>query len=139
MKYAEVSPRELEVAQRLQRGLSTADVALELGLAEGTVKSMTGRIYRALGISSREELVVAKVDTWAKEIFCQQPGCGLLFTPAREGQRFHGDECVRGHARLLKKALEDVDRDDITVAERRWAWELIDADDAWYDRPRRER
>jgi DNA-binding CsgD family transcriptional regulator len=139
MKYAEVSPRELEIAQRLKKGMSTADCARELGLAEGTVKALTARIYRALGISSREELVDAKVETWAKEIFCQQPGCGLLFTPAREGQRFHSEECVRGHARLLREARELVERDDITVQAWRWAWEIIDADDAWYDRPRRER
>src|SRR5687768_3136913 len=138
MKYAEVSPRELEVAQRLQRGMSTADVARELGLAEGTVKGLTARIYRALGISSREELVDAKVETWAKEIFCQQPGCGLPFTPSREGQRFHSEQCARGHARLLKEALELVQRDDVTVERWRWAWDLIDAEDAWYGRPRRK-
>ena len=51
----ELTGREKEVLALIGRGLRNAEVAEEIGLAEGTVASHIKAIYRKLGISSRAE------------------------------------------------------------------------------------
>lgn len=51
-----LSPREEEVLQLLARRETAARIADNLFVAPGTVKAHTSRIYRKLGVRSREEL-----------------------------------------------------------------------------------
>ncbi len=49
--------REWEVVERLLRGLTTAEIAAELGLAPVTVRRHVGSVERKLGVRSRAEVV----------------------------------------------------------------------------------
>lgn len=51
-----LSPREREVARLVVAGLSNHDAAAALGVAESTVKEHLKRIFRKLGVASRQEL-----------------------------------------------------------------------------------
>ena len=51
-----LSPREEEVLQLLARRETAAQISEKLFVAPGTVKAHTSRIYRKLGVRSREEL-----------------------------------------------------------------------------------
>ena len=51
-----LSPREREVARLVARGLSNKDVARELVLSDRTVDNHVYRIFRKLGITSRDQL-----------------------------------------------------------------------------------
>lgn len=51
----ELTQREREVLALISRGLRNADVARQLGMADGTVSTHIKSIYRKLGISSRAE------------------------------------------------------------------------------------
>ena len=51
-----LSPREEEVLQLLARKETTTQIGENLFVAPGTVKAHTSRIYRKLGVRSREEL-----------------------------------------------------------------------------------
>jgi DNA-binding NarL/FixJ family response regulator len=53
-----LSPRQLEVALLVARGLSNKAVADELGVLEGTVKAHMHRIFRKLGVSNRYYLIL---------------------------------------------------------------------------------
>lgn len=50
-----LSARELEVLDCIARGLSNAQVALQLVISLSTVKSHTASIYSKLGVSSRTQ------------------------------------------------------------------------------------
>jgi len=52
-----LSARELEVLRLLATGLTTAEVARELFVSVGTVKSHTGNIYRKLDARNRAEAI----------------------------------------------------------------------------------
>ena len=54
---AELSKRELTILQALQSGRSNKQIAVELFLAEQTVKFHLTNFYRKLGVSSRTEAV----------------------------------------------------------------------------------
>jgi DNA-binding NarL/FixJ family response regulator len=55
-----LTPRQRDVAALLiGTGLSYKQIAAKLGLSEGTLRTHTERIYRALGVHSRPELTVA--------------------------------------------------------------------------------
>ncbi|WP_437314423.1 response regulator transcription factor [Sorangium sp. So ce385] len=55
-----LTPRQRDVAALLVgTGLSYKQIAARLELSEGTVRTHTERIYRALGVHSRPELTVA--------------------------------------------------------------------------------
>ena len=53
-----LSPRQLEIARLVARGLSNKAIADELGLVEGTVKVQMTRIFRELGVPNRFSLIV---------------------------------------------------------------------------------
>lgn len=58
----DLSPREAEVMKHLARGYSPAHTAQALVISESTARTHASRIYRKLGIGTREELI-ALVDS----------------------------------------------------------------------------
>ncbi|MDR7279992.1 response regulator transcription factor [Catenuloplanes atrovinosus] len=57
-----VSPREREVLNLLREGLTVPQIATALGLSESTVKTYLARIYDKLGVTGREQAVIAATD-----------------------------------------------------------------------------
>jgi DNA-binding NarL/FixJ family response regulator len=53
-----ITDRQADVLRLLIRGLSNAEIARELSIAENTVKQHAHAAYRALGVSSRTEVLV---------------------------------------------------------------------------------
>ena len=56
-----LTPREREVLALLARGLSNKRIALELGLAEKTVKAHVGHIFAKLGLTDRTQAALYAV------------------------------------------------------------------------------
>ena len=54
-----LTERQAEVLSRLSRGKTNRDIAQELGLSEGTVKIHITAIFKALGVSSRTQALIA--------------------------------------------------------------------------------
>jgi FixJ family two-component response regulator/AraC-like DNA-binding protein len=55
-RYAQLSPREREVCERMGRGLLNKQIAGELGISERTVKAHRARVMERLGASSAAEV-----------------------------------------------------------------------------------
>ncbi len=53
-----LSPREREIALLVARGLSNKEVARELGVSHGTIKSHMHSILQKIGATSRYSLIV---------------------------------------------------------------------------------
>ena len=53
-----LSNREDEVARLVAQGLTNRDIALRLGIAEGTVKAHLNHVFEKFQIRSRTELAV---------------------------------------------------------------------------------
>ena len=60
--FAALTPRELEILERLAGGLSNKMIAQALDITEGTVKLHVKAILRKLGLRSRVEAAVAAVE-----------------------------------------------------------------------------
>lgn len=54
-----LSPRQHDVLELMQKGLSNREIASELNIAESTVKQHLGVIYQFLGVTTRAEAIVA--------------------------------------------------------------------------------
>ena len=61
-RFAQLSERELDVVRLLARGCSNAEIAGELYLSEGTVKTYVTRTLNKLRLRSRVQVVVAAYD-----------------------------------------------------------------------------
>jgi two-component system nitrate/nitrite response regulator NarL len=57
-----LSPREAEVAALVAKGLRNREIAVELGITEGTVKVFLHSIFDKLGVSNRTELALRSKD-----------------------------------------------------------------------------
>lgn len=57
-KLASLAPRERAIVEQVGKGLRNRDIALQLGMTEGTVKVYLHGIYQKLGIENRTELAV---------------------------------------------------------------------------------
>jgi len=81
-KVDQLSPRELQVAERAAQGESNKQIADRLGLSEHTVKNYLFRIFEKLGVSNRFELLFLLF----KECNTQAPGGGRLTFGTEIGQ-----------------------------------------------------
>ena len=52
-----LTPRQIEILARILDGKSRKEIAAEMYLSENTVKTHTSALYKALGVSSREEIL----------------------------------------------------------------------------------
>jgi len=53
-----LTPRELELATLVTSGLRNRDVAIRLGISEGTAKLHLYNVYKKLDVANRVELVL---------------------------------------------------------------------------------
>ncbi len=60
-EYLGLSSRELELVRLILAGKKMFAIAVEMGLALGTVKTYSQRIHRKLGVSDQRELTLAVV------------------------------------------------------------------------------
>lgn len=58
-QFARLTPRQREVLSLMAQGKSNKEIAMELGLAAGTVKIHVSSIFKALKVSNRTRAVIA--------------------------------------------------------------------------------
>jgi DNA-binding NarL/FixJ family response regulator len=59
-----LSPRELDIARLIAKGMPTKTIALMLGLRPCTVSTYTKRIYLKLNVNSRAEMVAKMLNEY---------------------------------------------------------------------------
>jgi DNA-binding NarL/FixJ family response regulator len=72
--FADLTERELQVAQAIARGLSNAEIGKELFLSEATVKTHVTRILTKLGVRDRVQIVVAAYESGLVQPGARPPG-----------------------------------------------------------------
>jgi len=63
-----LSPRELEIYRYLLKGLDYYSIADELGVQKSTIKTHILHLYNKLLVSSRQELLVQRIEELEQEI-----------------------------------------------------------------------
>jgi DNA-binding NarL/FixJ family response regulator len=58
MQMPKLTPRQKEILPMIAQGMSTKEIAVQLGIAEGTIKIHTAALLRALGARNRTEAAV---------------------------------------------------------------------------------
>jgi DNA-binding NarL/FixJ family response regulator len=59
---AALTPRQREILALVARGLSSPDIAAELGISPGTVKTHLTAIYKAIGVRNRVQATRYYID-----------------------------------------------------------------------------
>jgi DNA-binding NarL/FixJ family response regulator len=67
-RLAELTPREVDVARLVARGMTNAEIAGELFLGEGTVKTHVTAILSKLALRNRTQIVVAAYESGLVEL-----------------------------------------------------------------------
>lgn len=67
-RLGELTPREVDVARLVARGMTNAEVAAELYLGEGTVKTHVTSILSKLALRNRTQIVVAAYESGLVEL-----------------------------------------------------------------------
>lgn len=67
-RFAELTPRELDVTRLVARGMTNAEIAGELFLGEGTVKTHVTAILSKLALRNRTQIVVAAYESGLVEL-----------------------------------------------------------------------
>jgi DNA-binding NarL/FixJ family response regulator len=60
--HSALTPREREILECIVRGLSNKEIALELGVSEGTVRIHVSHVLEKLGVSGRTQAAVAAIE-----------------------------------------------------------------------------
>lgn len=55
-EHTTLSPRQMDILERILDGKSRKEIAVDLHLSENTVKTHTGMLYKILGVSGRDEI-----------------------------------------------------------------------------------
>lgn len=63
-----LSPRELEIYKYLLKGLDYYSIADELGVQKSTIKTHILHLYNKLLVSSRQELLIQRIEELEQEI-----------------------------------------------------------------------
>jgi len=63
-----LSERELQVVHRILEGKKMVQIAREMGLGVGTVKTYCGRVRAKLGVSDQRELMLTVLDVGLRRV-----------------------------------------------------------------------
>lgn len=107
-----LSAREHAVARLWRDGAAIDEIARRLRIAPGTVRGITARVYRKLGVTSRHELAAARVTTTGHRRSCAFVECRATFTPRRHDQRYCRRACARARVRRERAALNAAARSE---------------------------